>query len=502
MLPITFRDALIHHLAVPRWWHEANRIYSIEWHEWSYYPMLLNLGFTGLFSLGLENFAASYHWAYAFLFSAVVAQGTLKLLNDQKGAAIAFFLSATIPVMHRISALPIVDCGLALWSALTLFIALEYIVECNKPKLLVFAGVALGLALGTKYNALPFAFSTYLICVLVVAKKSPYIAFKSALIIGLVSAATYSPWLIRNYSLTNNPIYPLYSNIFDVSVKRPSGLPSLKPIEQRILIYKESALEIALLPLRIFYQGKDDQPVRFDGVLTPIFILSLFGALFLKNKQQGKFAIMLVFLYLAISILSNPLRVRYLTPIFAALIFLSTKSILYALSSNKALKFCAQIALVAHSLLFINYASEQIKKTDLLSYLSGNLSRESYFTKKIPEYPLIEYVNKNISEDKTIYLLFTGNNFALYNTHLFSGGHYSASYLHDWIRQSVATNKPLISFFDSSSIDYLLTNTLQEHAFITDTLLENERIVWVQFIQKHLRLVYDQRGFSLWQVVQ
>ena len=40
--PITARDALVHHLAVPRLWLAAGHVYEIAWHDWSYYPMLLN----------------------------------------------------------------------------------------------------------------------------------------------------------------------------------------------------------------------------------------------------------------------------------------------------------------------------------------------------------------------------------------------------------------------------------------------------------------------------
>ncbi len=42
---------LIHHLAVPKWWIEAGEIHPIQWHEWSYYPMLLQLVYTMLLCL-------------------------------------------------------------------------------------------------------------------------------------------------------------------------------------------------------------------------------------------------------------------------------------------------------------------------------------------------------------------------------------------------------------------------------------------------------------------
>ena len=43
LTPPISRDALIHHLSVPKLWLKHGRIFEITWAEYSYYPMFINL---------------------------------------------------------------------------------------------------------------------------------------------------------------------------------------------------------------------------------------------------------------------------------------------------------------------------------------------------------------------------------------------------------------------------------------------------------------------------
>ena len=46
LTPPISRDALIHHLAVPKLWLKHGEFYEIPWAEYSYYPMYINLLYT------------------------------------------------------------------------------------------------------------------------------------------------------------------------------------------------------------------------------------------------------------------------------------------------------------------------------------------------------------------------------------------------------------------------------------------------------------------------
>jgi len=100
----------------------------------------------------------------------------------------------------------------------------------------------------------------------------------------LVAALIFSPWLTRNYIWTKNPIYPLYQSWFvpqkvaskadtvartetnlvtRTKIKGKTTRSKLMPISYRKVVYNESWWEICLVPLRIFFQGKDDELTRF-----------------------------------------------------------------------------------------------------------------------------------------------------------------------------------------------------------------------------------------------
>jgi hypothetical protein len=507
-LPVTFRDAQIHHLAVPQWWVARGEIYSPNWHEWSHYPMLINLAYAGFFQLEIPTGPAYYHWTLQLLFSCTLLLGCAQVLKSIQAGAIAFLLATTLPILHRLAAIPLVDCGLALYSAVAFFsVLMLYQADTKTPEakkivLALVIGVALGLALSTKYNGLPFALSLGLLFLFLMARSALRETVTYFIIICASSLIIYSPWLIRNYYLTSNPIYPLYNNLFPPTIERPSGLPSLKPLEQRMLIYQESALDIALLPIRIFFEGEDNQPSRFDGVLSPLLILSLLTAFILRSSRIFAFSLALTFLYFLLALFLNPLRIRYLIPIIAPLIFLSSALLDWLLNKTRTTQVLATSLLTLNIAFFANYAFGKLKQEKLLPYLSGKISTAQYLNEKIAEYPMIDYINQNIAANKKIYLLFTGNRFSLYHPLVFSGGHFSASFLLDWIRSSTKTREPLTQKLRSRHIDYILADSVRAQSFVTEQLNEEERALWTSFVREHLKLIQEERGFSLWQVIE
>jgi hypothetical protein len=96
----------------------------------------------------------------------------------------------------------------------------------------------------------------------------------------------------------------------------------------RRVLFHESGLQILLLPFRIFFEGKDNNPQFFDGVLNP-FLLFLPVLAFikpLKNRplEFEKYA-MLAFVVLSFIVASfqTDMRIRYISPIIPFLVILS-----------------------------------------------------------------------------------------------------------------------------------------------------------------------------------
>lgn len=83
--------------------------------------------------------------------------------------------------------------------------------------------------------------------------------------------AMFSPWAMRNYLWTGNPLYPLYDTLFNPQnafIER-----KLNPFAIRRMLYNESIWQTPAVPFRIFFQGQDNDPALFDGRLNPYLII-------------------------------------------------------------------------------------------------------------------------------------------------------------------------------------------------------------------------------------
>ncbi len=123
-----------------------------------------------------------------------------------------------------------------------------------------------------------------------------------------MAVLVFSPWMIRNYILKTYSFYPLYDNLFNRAVPvSPNTQSASQTLETNIvpqqtskadpsrwssfairkIIYGESWWEIALIPVRIFFQGQDDNPKYFDGKLNPFLFFLPFFAFIHLNKDQA-----------------------------------------------------------------------------------------------------------------------------------------------------------------------------------------------------------------------
>ena len=76
-----------------------------------------------------------------------------------------------------------------------------------------------GFGLGTKYNGIIvlFLLTLFVPIVYIHAVGQNYFKLKGVLgypvLFFLIAMTIFSPWMIRNYRLTGNPIYPLYNDL-------------------------------------------------------------------------------------------------------------------------------------------------------------------------------------------------------------------------------------------------------------------------------------------------
>ncbi len=438
MVPPVSKDALIHHLAVPKLYLKHGGVYEIPFMDFSYYPMNLEFLYMIPLYFGNDIIPKLIHFTFALSTAFLIFHYLKKragLVYGLSGAV--FFLS--IPIIVKLSINVYVDLGVIFFSFASLLLILKWLDENFRAKYLIYSGITCGLALGTKYNALitfallvlfiPFLYSRF-------NKDKKHLNSRSLYYCaGFVLAALifFSPWMIRNYSWKDNPVYPLYNSIFnqpDQTNNKIGGESEEENVKQnkgfftyRNNIYGESTLEIAFLPVRIFFQGKDGDPQYFDGKLNPfLLIFPILAFLPLKNtpgtlKRERMIFLVFSLLFFFIAFFTAVLRIRYISPIIPPLTVLSIlgiKNLLEAVN-NKPSRIFRVTGNISVVLLFIfslalnvNYIAGLFKDVDPVPFISGRISRDEYISRFIPEYPALKYINTKVSTDAKIFFIYLG----------------------------------------------------------------------------------------------
>ncbi len=521
LVPPAARDELTHHLAIPKLYVKSGRILEIPFAPYSYYPMLLDMLYTPFVKWGWDSIPKLIHGLFGFLTGLLLYSYLARRLSPVYGL-MGFFFFVSTPAILRLSNLAYVDLGLTFYSTASLLCLLWWRESGYSQRWLILAGLLSGFALATKPNGmLVFLLLFFLVAFNLGGEKARSIGQKSSWLFLFLFFAflPLSPWLLKNMSQTGNPFFPFFTGIFS-SGGGGSGLGggSLGIFTQRQLLYGEAGWWIAALPLRLFFSGqliegilperwgsmvayiggRDDSAQYFDGVLSPLLILSLPWAFKGKWVEEKKvfFAFAIFFLLYALFLMD--LRIRYILPIVPPLVVLLVFGIhnIYLRIVHPTLLVGAVIVLVAlNGIYFWNY----FHLISPVSLLAGKESRESFRTRMMPDYPSIRYINQNLPPTAGVYFILMGRR-----------GYYSErDYYHDsgdnpWqllgIIKNSQTAEGIKEKLSEKGLTHLLVREDLLEFFLADKLAPEEKRVWDSFVVNHLKGLFRDRRYSVYQI--
>lgn len=454
-VPPVSRDALTHHLAVPKLYVQEGGVHELPHISFSYYPQLIDYIYCIPMIFGNDIVPKYIHFAFALLTALIIFFYLRRRLNNFYGIlGTLFFLS--LPVIVKLSVTVYVDLGLIFFSTASLINLLRWHEKKLKFRYLFISALCCGLALSSKYNGLVTCFILTAFTPLIylsakkiaLCKKNPtrgnkvpnqkkFLQIKAAgygLCFLCICLAVFSPWMIKNYIWTKNPVYPLYNNYFNpmpaVILSRPKSKPAMTHFLVRKHVFKESWLETASIPLRIFFQGEDDNPKYFDGRLNPLlFILPLFAFISPKKKSaedsvQKRILLFFSILYILIVFFQQDMRIRWMGPAIPPLVILSAyglKNIFQLFTPEKTLvqKNRSDIFRIIRLILFIMifsmaslnavYIYQLFKKIAPQTYITHQVTRSEYIEKFRPEYTALQFANHHLKGDIKLLAFFLGN---------------------------------------------------------------------------------------------
>lgn len=522
-VPPVSRDALIHHLAIPKLYLKHGGIYETPELSFSYYPMNLDLLY--LIPLYFKNdiFPKFIHFAFALITAAMVYRYLLRRLTREYALLGAlFFLS--IPIIVRLSGEVYVDLGLVCFLFAALLFIFHWVESGFQSKHLFIGAVCCGLALGTKYNGLIGLFLLTLFIAFVYSryhagqKRYGIKAISWAAAFAGVALIVFSPWMIRNALWTGNPVYPLYSSVFSsenqaenesISAAEHKKKSRVSHINIRKDLYDESMWEIVLIPIRVFFQGEDNDPKYFDGRASPfLLLLPIFAFFRIKDdtKQLRTEKMMMLFFsicFLLLACAQTSIRIRYFAPIIPPLVVLSMLGLynIYTLILGAYLKVSdgvkiAFIFMLVLVMLGLNavYMVNRFQYVRPMSYLTGEISRDAYIQQYRPEYACMRYANINLSPDAKILGVYVGNR-----------GYFSdipIVFNLDMLQQLAAKADSAIQVaqgLDEKNISHLLINFELFNFWVKNYNLHEKRILR-DFFESHTVTEFSEAGYGLLRV--
>ena len=426
-VPPVSRDAQTHHLALPKIWLSEGILAEVPDMDFSYYPQLVDLLYIYPVAINKDILAKYIHFAFALGCVVLIFLYIRRHLGVYWGL-LGGLMFLSLPIILKLSVTVYVDLGLLFFFTASLLSALVWLEDTSKLRWLIVSGIGSGLAMSTKYNAM----LSVVILVLLVGyfflilqknreKNLQLKLVKYVSIFSFCALLIYSPWLIRNYELTKNPIYPLLQSVFSKqnSAYQSEDLTkegkSLKPLTLRKVLYNEKLIYSLALPFRVFLEGQDNKPQYFDGRLNPLLLFLPLILFFSKKKRwQYQFLASFTVLTLIYTMFATSMRIRYIITIITPMIILSVyglHELQQVLDRNKP-KFTKAILFVLIIIFFsynISYGVNLFKEINPLPYITGKISRDEYIEQKLPYYSLNKIANKVVSQEHKLLGIYTGN---------------------------------------------------------------------------------------------
>lgn len=203
-------DGVAYHLAAPKIHLRNGGIEPIPFIHQSNFPALLDMLFMwGLWAKG-ESCAKAFHWWMWVL--TLLAAGAFAVRAGGRGEWTALMLAAT-PVALWQAGVAYIDLSTTLYVACAAFV-LHRAASGKDARLLWLAGGLMGFALGTKYTALMNWGLLGLMGLVWFARMRRWSGVRTLVMAGMVALVIGSPWYIKNYFYTGNPVYPFAYELF------------------------------------------------------------------------------------------------------------------------------------------------------------------------------------------------------------------------------------------------------------------------------------------------
>lgn len=530
MTPPFCRDGLIHHLAIPKLWLKHGGIYEIPWADFSYYPMNINLLYYACLKFNNDIAPKFIHMLFGMGTGYLVFLYLKKRFDFLWGLLGAVVFIST-PIVVWLSTSAYIDLGMAFFTTASVLSLINWR-DTGYRKLLwlMISACCMGIAVGSKYNALIAWCILNLIVILIYARdtKQQFSSIKFGLLFFAITALVASPWYVKNFLLTGNPFYPLFNNYIDLFGNQPVQQIIEKHItnrptrvgffQLRHILYGESFWETLVIPIRMFFQGDDNSYQYFQGRLNPILIL--FAPFILLKKTNGKdnlvLALFSVF-YIFVAYFTTEKQVRYILPVLPLLsilavigiknldntlkerfLFLFSRQNVYINKILRIIMLYGISALLIPNLFYLKERFEEIKPT---GYILKKESKDEFLNRLLVHYDAVKYVNANLPEDAVVFTILFGRRGYYFEREYKNDPQFGVGKLGELVKNS-SDEVQFDKTVNSIGATHILIRQDLADQYLGNNFSEIEAKRYLKMVQRKWKLLYNQNGFSVWEVAR
>lgn len=528
LTPPISRDALVHHLAIPKLWLKHGGIYEIPWANFSYYPMYINLlYFVGLFFK--NDIAPKFIHLVFGLATGGLIYIYLKNKYDSNWGLLGVVIFITTPIVIWLSTSAYIDLGMTFFTTASLLAFIKWRdSEYNLFKWLCISAFCMGMAIGSKYNALIAWFFINLILMYSYARDTErqMMALKYGAIFFAISAVVASPWYLKNYFLTQNPFYPLFNSFFQSWHHQPiQEILHSRTIQQtsgvgffrlREVMYGETFWETLLIPLRMFFQGDDHSYRYFQGVLNPLLIVFTPFLFLDKLSMRDKFVFgFFSAFFITTAFFTTAKQVRYIVPVLPFLAILAVMGIKnvdrrlkgmvwfsysrynnYIVLISRTILFAAIGILLARNLLYLNNRAIIIQP---LKYVLKHENKDAFLRRNLEHYAAVEYINNHLSKDDKIFTMFLGRRGYYLERDYKNDPSFGRSTLSGMLTSS-KTKEHFTEYTRSLGVTHIFMRSALVDKYLYDNFSQKEIVRLMTLIRKLWKPVYDYNGYAVWDI--
>jgi hypothetical protein len=526
--PPISRDALIHHLAVPKLWLNHGGFYEIPWAEYSYYPMYINLSY--LVCLYFKNDIAPKFIHLAFgLGTGWLIYLYLKQKFDRNWALLGMAIFITTPVVIWLSTSAYIDLGMTFFTTMSVLTFVKWRdSEYSQLKWLFISSFCMGMAIGSKYNALiAWSIINLILILSYVRDTNKQIgALQYGVMFFVITALVASPWYLKNYLMTGNPFYPLFNSFFQSLHHRPvqdiihnqlvEKTSRISFFKMREVMYGESFWETLLIPIRMFFQGRDNSYQYFQGALNPILIV--FSPFILLNKRYVKDKLLFVLFPVFFVIMAYFLtakQVRYILPVLpflAILAIMGIKDLVDKLGEEtlfSSFRFDKNIRSAVKIVLFVGILSLLVlnflylkKRMDIIKpfqYVIGQETKGAFLKHHLLHYDAVEYINHNLPDDARVFTMFMGRRGYYLDRTYKNEPSFGMSTISHMVTISAKEEK-FKEYIQSMDVTHILMRTDLVDNYLKNNFLQEEIKRFMNLLKKYWKMIYERRGYAVWEI--